>query len=83
MLRRMRNGFIGLTVLALVGCESAVLVNNRPDRAPADANLDNQSQTASATIERSDDEQAQAAAATQPADQRVNTKNVQIESQSD
>src|SRR5688500_11299529 len=71
----MRKVAAGMFVLALVGCESAVLVNNRPDRDPAIDNTDNASQTAAARIDAdtATADQAQPAATTQPADQRVNT----------
>jgi len=71
----------------LVGCEGAVLVNNRPDRngtttAPA---APTEAKQASATIppDSTNLNDARTAATTQPADQTVQTKNTRIESHSD
>lgn len=86
-----------MVTAGLMGCESAVLVNNRPDRtgpsedatSPAD-----QSQPASATFRGEDAtiESRTSSATTRPsvntdaampADQTVHTKNTRIESHSD
>ena len=79
-----RRIIAGSVVLTLLGCESAVLVNNRPDRGTDLNNPADQSQTASARIDAdadNQDEAVTAAATTQPSsDQRVNTKNVEINS---
>jgi hypothetical protein len=84
MQRWMRKAAAGMVVFAMVGCESAVLVNNRPDRGTATDYQDNESQTAAARIDEEYKDRAQlSGATTQPADQRVNTKNVRVESQSD
>ena len=70
----------------LVGCESAVLVNNRPERTPGMENATPAEQTQQASDTSGPDMnlgRAQTAGATtQPADQTVNTSNTRIESQS-
>src|SRR5829696_4461826 len=77
-----------VAAVMLVGCESAVLVNNRPERtapdglnSPTPAEQTQQaSDTTSADMEL--DRAQTAGATTQPADQQVETSNTRIESQS-
>lgn len=73
----------------LIGCESAVLVNNRPERTPGmedvtPATPAEQTQQASGSQSADMDlDRAQTAGATtQPADQQVETSNTRIESHS-
>ena len=75
-----------LAVTSLMGCESAVLVNNRPEREP-DYNApaaQQQPETASATTPPDNANGAQTASDRQnaDADQTVETKDIRIESQS-
>ena len=86
----MKRFAIFLAAGMLVGCESAVLVNNRPERSNPMADSPTpvrEPQQASATTppEITDDAegaQTAAGATTQPADQSVETSNVRIQSQS-
>jgi hypothetical protein len=73
-----------LAVGMMVGCESAVLVNNRPEREQDwNATTPSQPRTASADASANMDvEGAQTAATTQPADQTVETRDTRIESHS-
>ena len=74
----MNKWIIAMAATALVGCESAVLVNNRPPTG-TDVNAGDQSQQASATIDA--DRTQESGATTRPAEQTVETKNTRIESQ--
>ncbi len=83
----MKRFAILLAAAALMGCEGAVLVNNRPERTtpgiesptPAEPTQ----QASDTTTADMDLERAQTAGATtQPADQTVETSNTRIESQS-
>ena len=76
-----------LAAVMLVGCESAVLVNNRPERtAPGMDSPTPAEQTQQASDTTGPDmamERAETAGATtRPADQQVETSNTRIESQS-
>ena len=77
---------VGLGAMVLAGCEAGVLVNNRPEREP---NWEAQStptpaepETASGTIAADETGQVESSATTQPADQRIETQDVKIESYS-
>ena len=78
---------VSLGAMAVAGCESAVLVNNRPEREP---NWEQRStptaaepETASGTVAADESGGVDVAATTRPsADQTVKTKDVRIESQS-
>jgi hypothetical protein len=80
--------FITMFAIALlVGCESAVLVNNRPEREPdwnAPATPTEPRQARSEIGPDAEFERAQTTAApsTQPADQTIETKNTRVESNS-
>jgi hypothetical protein len=80
-----RLAFITLAGM-LIGCEGAVLVNNRPERGNMNTGGPTPAQTASERQSPSDmniEDGARTAASTQPADQTVETKNTRIESHSD
>jgi hypothetical protein len=77
MKRTLATALSGLVLTSLLGCESAVLVNNRPDTGPA-LSPDN-AQTVSYR-ENPADGARPAASTTQPA-QAVQTKNTRIELQ--
>ena len=71
----------------LVGCESAVLVNNRPERtAPgmdSPTPAEQTQQASDTTAADMDIDRAETAGATtRPADQQVETSNTRIDSQS-
>ena len=84
----MKRFAVLLVAAALMGCESAVLVNNRPDRtAPgmeSPTPAEQTQQASDTTAADMDLERAQTAGATtQPsADQTVETSNTRIESHS-
>jgi len=70
----------------LIGCEGAVLVNNRPERSTPYNSGPTPAQTAAERQPPTDmdiESGARTAATTQPADQTVQTKNTRIESHSD
>ena len=77
MKQRITAAALGLIAFSLIGCEGAVLVNNRTERQPA--------QTVAPTTQSSSavsSDQAQPAAAQQTPDV-VNTKNARVESHDD
>ncbi|HEX8522325.1 MAG TPA: hypothetical protein VF669_08720 [Tepidisphaeraceae bacterium] len=72
-----------LSLSMIVGCESSVLVNNRPDTTPNNMSGDDASLASSRTETNSGATSADQAssATTQPSgSQRVNTKNTTIQS---
>jgi hypothetical protein len=83
----MKRFAILLAAAALMGCEGAVLVNNRPERtapgmeSPTPAEQTQQASDTTAADMNVDRAQT-AGATTQPADQTVETTNTRIESQS-
>lgn len=75
-----------VAAMALVGCEGAVLVNNRPERSttidsPTPAEQTRQASDITAP-EMNLDRAETAGATTRPADRSVETSNTRIESQS-
>lgn len=80
---------VSVGAMLVVGCESAVLVNNRPEREPNWETASPQAaptvaepETASGTVSADETGRFEAAPATQPSDQRIETQDVTIESQS-
>lgn len=80
---------VSVGALLIAGCESAVLVNNRPERepnweaaSPEAAPTAAEPETASGTVSADESGRVEEAPTTQPADQRVETQDVTIESHS-
>ena len=77
-----------LAAAMLVGCEGAVLVNNRPERnaprmdSPTPAEQPQQASDLQPSNMDDEDRAQTAGATTRPADQTVETTNTRIESQS-
>ena len=82
MNRRITATATGLIAFALLGCEGAVLVNNRPDGPPAQSATPHNAAPATQSSNSVSSDQAQPAAA-QDAPDVVNTRNVRVESHGD
>ena len=72
----------GLIAFALLGCEGAVLVNNRPEGQPVQNTTPQNTTPTTQSSSSVSSDQAQPAAAQQAPDV-VNTKNVRVESHGD
>ena len=81
---------VGLGAMILAGCEAGVLVNNQPERepnwqtsSPQAAPTAAEPETASGTVSADETGRVRSEPTTRPADQRIETQDITIESYSE